>query len=405
MITMNFLDFLNERQNIEKTRNFNVFQTYTLDSLKKVFDFTKVSSLKKQHNPIRISVVGTNGKGSTSHYLACLFSKLGLHVGLYTSPHLLTPLERFQMVIQGNPNLPTWEKVNQCFENHFLAEIDRYQNLSYFEFLTVFAYCFFAEENTDVEIWEAGLGGRLDATKLVNAEYIVLTKIGLDHAAILGNTKEAICQEKLAIIGDQTLKLFAMDKEVESLNTVFTNRPRAEDVPLFVFACPPKESYLEMNFAYAKEIVSQILPDQKDSLSVMTIADLPKPKGRMEVLANNPLVVFDPSHNPDAILVTTLEFAKTHSKFHLLLGSLPDKDLSGILEVLPENTLESLTLWEGEGFARFPDPEGNLVHRTLRKSSQQEIVPLFQGRTPVLVLGSFRLYGIVANLIQNTIKM
>lgn len=402
---MNFLDFLNERQNIEKTRNFNVFQTYTLDSLKKIFDFTKVSSLKQQHKPIRISVVGTNGKGSTSHYLACLFSKLGLKVGLYTSPHLLTPLERFQIVTHGNPNLPTWEKVNQCYQNHFLAEIDRYQNLSYFEFLTVFAYRIFAEENTDVEIWEAGLGGRLDATKLVDAEYVVLTKIGLDHAAILGNTKEAICQEKLAIIGDQTLKLFALDKEVESFNSVFTNRPRVEDVPLFVFACPPKESYLEMNFTYAKEIVSQILSDQKETLAMITFFDLPKPKGRMEVLVKNPLVVFDPSHNPEAIFVTTLEFAKTHSKFHLLLGSLPDKDLSGILEVLPENSLESLNLWEGEGFAQFPDPMGNLLHRTVRQRSKAELVPLFQGRIPVLVLGSFRLYGIVANLIQNTIKM
>lgn len=404
---MKFLDFLNERQNIEKTRNFNVFQNYTLDSLKKVFDSSKETFNQKQHAPIRISVVGTNGKGSTSHYLACLISKLGKTVGLYTSPHLLSPLERFQIVKDGIPNLPHPNEVENCFQNEFLPNLSQYDSLSYFEYLTVFTYHFFQNQNVDVEIWEAGLGGRLDATKLVDADFVVLTKIGLDHSEILGKTKEVICKEKLGIIGEQTKALFALEEEVTSLPEAFQNFPQKDILPLHMVSSSPKESYLEFNFLYAKTILKVVFPNQKTNLELVHFQDLPKPKGRMEVLANQPLVVFDPSHNPDAIRTTALEFAKSHPKFHVLLGSLPDKDLSGILNSFleSETQLETLFLWEGNGFGRFPEPQGPLSPRVQRASTDLELVPLFQGRTPILVLGSFRLYGIVANLIQNTIKM
>lgn len=402
---MQLIEFLNQRQNIEKTRNFNVFQNYSLDELKIVFDHIKSTPLAKSHKPIRINVVGTNGKGSTSHYLACLFSSLGYKVGLYTSPHLLSPLERFQIVEKGIPSLPSVELVNHCFQSYFLSDEKRYQSLSYFEFLTLFTYRFFGEQNTDVEIWEAGLGGRLDATKLVEADYVVLTKIGLDHSEILGNTKEAICQEKLGIIGGQCLALFALDEEVDSLPIPFENRPFAQKTKLHRILTSPKESYLEKNFEYAKEIITIIQPESRGRLVPTTFSEIERPKGRMEVLSNSPPVVFDPSHNPDAILTTTLEFSKSHPKFHLLLGSLPDKDLAGILAVLPDSSLESLCLWEGSGFGKFPPPKDNLRSKTLHLQTEGELVPFFQGRIPVLVLGSFRLYGIVANLIQNTINM
>lgn len=407
MLNMKFLDFLNQRQNIEKTRNFNVFQNYTLDSLNEVFEPSKLFFHKKRHAPIRISVVGTNGKGSTSHYLACLASKLGKTVGLYTSPHLLSPLERFQIVKDGIPYLPHPIEVESCFQNEFLPNLSHFDSLSYFEFLTVFAYHFFQNQNVDFEIWEAGLGGRLDATKLVDADYVVLTKIGLDHSEILGKTKETICKEKLGIIGDHTKALFALQEEVDSLPEPFQNYPKKNIVPLHVIPSSPKESYLEANFLYAKKVLCLLFPDQKSNLELVQFQDIPKPKGRMEVLANDPLIVFDPSHNPDAVQRTTLEFAKTHPKFHALVASLPDKDLAGITNALLESEaqLETLTFWEGSGFGRFPEPKTPLSPRVLRARTESELVPLFRGRTPVLVLGSFRLYGIVANLIQNTIKM
>ncbi|TGK79821.1 bifunctional folylpolyglutamate synthase/dihydrofolate synthase [Leptospira montravelensis] len=399
---MLFLDFLNSLQNIEKTRNFNVFKEYSLDELSKLFLF--VNTKHKIQKPIRISVVGTNGKGSTSHYLASLLSIFGYKTGLYTSPHLSTPLERFQIFEDGKPQVPKEEEVNSFFKNSILPDLDKFKSLSYFEFLTIFTYLYFAKKNTDFEIWEAGLGGRLDATKLVNADHVIFTKIGLDHSEILGDTKEKICMEKLGILTDVCRNLLVMDHEDNSLKTLIQNFHKGNTSVQFL-PLEQKPTYLETNFLFSQTALSILYPDLTPKLNSITFESVAKPRGRMEVLQNSPEIVFDPAHNPDAIATTTREFAKTHPSFSLLLGSLPDKDLEGILLQLESLPLQSLVLWEGSGFGTFPalpDPLKPVAQRINRK---EDLIPLFQGRFPVLVLGSFRLYGIVAKLIQNTTNM
>lgn len=399
---MLFLDFLHSLQNIEKTRNFNVFKEYSLDELSKLFLF--VNTKHKIQKPIRISVVGTNGKGSTSHYLASLLSIFGYKTGLYTSPHLSTPLERFQIFEDGKPQVPKEEEVNSFFKNTILPDLDKFKSLSYFEFLTIFTYLYFAKENTDFEIWEAGLGGRLDATKLVNADHVIFTKIGLDHSEILGDTKEKICMEKLGILTDVCRNLLVMDPEDNSLKTLIQNFHKGNTSVQFL-PLEQKPTYLETNFLFSQTALSILYPDLTPKLNSITFESVAKPRGRMEVLQNSPEIVFDPAHNPDAIATTTREFAKTHPSFSLLLGSLPDKDLEGILLQLESLPLQSLVLWEGSGFGTFlalPDPLKLVAQRINR---EEDLNPLFQGRFPVLVLGSFRLYGIVAKLIQNTTNM
>lgn len=399
---MLFFDFLYSLQNIEKTRNFNVFKNYSLDGLSDLFLFLKTKH--KIQKPIRISVVGTNGKGSTSHYLASLLSILGYKTGLYTSPHLLTPLERFQIFVDGKPEVPKEEDVESFFKNTILPDLERYQSLSYFEFLTVFTYLFFAKENTEFEIWEAGLGGRLDSTKLVYADHVIFTKIGLDHSEILGDTKEKICLEKLGILTDVCRNLVVMDPEDDSLRTLIQNFPKGK-TKTQVLPLEKKPTYLETNFLFSQVALCCLYPDLTSKLNSITFESVAKPCGRMEVLQNSPEIVFDPAHNPDAIAATTSEFAKTHPSFSLLLGSLPDKDREGILSQLVGLPLHSLTLWEGSGFGSFPELPPGLTSTTTKVQAEEDLIPLFQGRFPVLVLGSFRLYGIVAKLIQNTTNM
>ncbi|TGL87726.1 bifunctional folylpolyglutamate synthase/dihydrofolate synthase [Leptospira congkakensis] len=399
---MLFLDFLHSLQNIEKTRNFNVFQSYSLDGLSELFQFVK--SEHGVHKPIRISVVGTNGKGSTSHYLASLLSVLGFKTGLYTSPHLLSPLERFQIFKEGKPAIPKEVDVETFFSKIILPNLEKFRSLSYFEFLTVFSYLYFAAEKTEFEIWEAGLGGRLDATKLVEADFLVLTKIGLDHSEILGDTKEKICLEKLGILTEVCRKLVAMDPEDNSLRTIIQNfsgnKTRLQILPL-----EKKPTYLETNFLFSKTTLSDLFPEFEPKLKSISFERIGRPKGRMEVLNKSPEIVFDPAHNPVAITTTTLEFSLTHQSFVIVLGSLPDKDREGILLALENLPLESLYLWEGPGFGSFSELPEALKTKTVRVQTEEELKALFQGRSPVLVLGSFRLYGIVANLIQNTINM
>ncbi|TGM59220.1 Mur ligase family protein [Leptospira vanthielii] len=399
---MQFLDFLYSLQNIEKTRNFNVFKEYTLDGLSELFQY--VISKHKVHKPIRISVVGTNAKGSTAHYLASLLSFLGYKTGLYTSPHLLSPLERFQVFEKGKVHLPKEEEVEDFFTKTILPDLYRFSSLSYFEFLTVFSYLFFSFQKTEFEIWEAGLGGKLDATKLVQADYVVLTKIGIDHSEILGDTKEKICREKLGILTDVCRKLVAMDPEDPSLRAILQNSPKNQ-TQVQILNLESKPSYLETNFLFAKATLAEFLPEKKDQIESIPWETTERPRGRMEVLKSSPEIVFDPAHNPEAIATTTLEFGRSHTSFSLILGSLPDKDREGILKELLALPLSALYLWEGPGFGVFPELPDPLRPITRRVQNEEDLLPLFQGRFPVLVLGSFRLYGIVAKLIQNTTNM
>ncbi|EMY69313.1 Mur ligase family protein [Leptospira vanthielii] len=399
---MQFLDFLYSLQNIEKTRNFNVFKEYTLDELSELFQY--VISKHNVHKPIRIGVVGTNAKGSTAHYLAALLSLLGYKTGLYTSPHLLSPLERFQVFEKGKVHLPKEEEVEDFFKKTILPDLYRFSSLSYFEFLTVFSYLFFSFQKTEFEIWEAGLGGKLDATKLVQADYVVLTKIGIDHSEILGDTKEKICREKLGILTDVCRKLVAMDPEDPSLQAIIQNSPKNQ-TQVQILNLESKPSYLETNFLFAKATLAEFLPEKKGQIELISWETTERPRGRMEVLKSSPEIVFDPAHNPEAIATTTLEFGRSHTSFSLVLGSLPDKDREGILKELVGLPLLSLYLWEGVGFGTYLELPETLKPITRRVQDEEDLLPLFQGRFPVLVLGSFRLYGIVAKLIQNTTNM
>ena len=181
---MNINQFLSSLTNLEKTRNFNVFKDYSLDEFISVLD--SFDLLKTNENTLRISLVGTNVKGSTAFSLSQLFLTLEncSPVGLYTSPHLIIQNER----IQVNGDMISDEWMNHKLNTFAKEEIERLKTLSYFEFFTFLSILFFKDNGCKTEIYEAGLGGRLDATKLVNPNIVVLTEVSLDHTEILGNT-------------------------------------------------------------------------------------------------------------------------------------------------------------------------------------------------------------------------
>jgi dihydrofolate synthase/folylpolyglutamate synthase len=140
-----------------------------------------------------ITVAGTNGKGSTVTFLTTILKEAGLNVGAYTSPHLLVYNER--VVINGKQ--VSDKQLCEAFEQVESARGD--VSLTYFEFGTLAAFALFEKANLDVAVLEVGLGGRLDAVNLVDADVAVMTTISLDHEAWLGNTREAIGIEKAGI--------------------------------------------------------------------------------------------------------------------------------------------------------------------------------------------------------------
>jgi len=141
-----------------------------------------------------IHVAGTNGKGSTCAMLESIYRAAGLRVGLFTSPHLVSFRERIQInrrLIPENDIVRLVEELRPASEAH---------ETTLFEFATVMALKYFAEHQCDLVIWETGLGGRLDATNIVNPLASVITNIGFDHTQWLGETLEKIAGEKAGII-------------------------------------------------------------------------------------------------------------------------------------------------------------------------------------------------------------
>src|SRR5881296_1037016 len=161
-----------------------------------------------------IHVAGTNGKGSTCAMLESIYRHSGLRVGLFTSPHLVSFAERIQI---NREWIPETEVVRQTEELHrLLAEFSKETHPTFFEFVTVMALRWFAEQRCDLVIWETGLGGRLDATNIVSPLASVITNIGFDHQQWLGDTLAQIAAEKAGIIKPGVPALTAAD-EAEAL--------------------------------------------------------------------------------------------------------------------------------------------------------------------------------------------
>ncbi len=376
---MGFLNFLKELPNLEKTRNFNVFKNYDLS----VFE-TYVSSLGLEPNESerkrRISVIGTNGKGSTAYFLSYfLKSKEDAIVGTYTSPHLLHVLERIAI----NLNAISEEMADSAFLILKEKSEQPLLNLSYFECLTLLAFQVFKMQKCNWEVWEAGLGGRLDATKLCQAETIVLTKIGLDHCEILGNTKEQIVREKIGISGIHTKRLFSMTQGDQALDDFIEKEAKAKGLDFYRFQSTVQfKSYLEENKNYAKFVLDSLkisVPDKVMQSSIQV-------PGRMEVLRKEPLLLYEPAHNPDAVFSSVAEA----NPEILIIGILPDKDGLSILKKLESFKNLEIYLIESEGFFRW---------ESLPKTDRTKLLPLSDLpnilgsiKKKALALGSFRLY-------------
>lgn len=180
-------------------------------SLDSISDFCSMMGNPQDHFPA-IHVAGTNGKGTTCQMLASVYQTAGYKTGLYTSPHLLDYRDRFKV----NGSSISESDLVLFFQN-FEDEI-RKKELSYFELSTAIAFWYFNHQKVDIAIIETGLGGRLDATNIINPLVSVITSIGLDHTDILGDTIELIAAEKAGIIKPNTPVVVGdLPKEAESV--------------------------------------------------------------------------------------------------------------------------------------------------------------------------------------------
>lgn len=387
--------FLSSLTNLEKTRNFNVFKEYSLDGFRSILESFGV--LEKPNDILRISVVGTNGKGSTAFFLSqMLLQNSNLSpVGLYISPHLLTQNER----IQVNGNLISDEWMNQRLNSFSKTELERLRTLSYFEFFTFFSILHFADNGCKTEVYEAGLGGRLDATKLANPDIVILTKIALDHTEVLGDTEEKILLEKLQIVGTNTKFVYTFLQEDNLLN-ITKSFCKENKIELVVYPYPVTKDYLSFNKEYALFIVNSILESKNQpKISEDILPQIANMNGRMQVLRRKPILLFDIGHNPSAIqfLLQSVEISFPYERtWEVYIGLLKDKDLARILEILTTNLIvKKIYLITGEiwntGY------ENELKIKPITEANFLEMVA--NSNMPSLVLGSFRLYPLVKKVV------
>lgn len=313
-------------------------------------DLTNTLALLKQlKNPQQnfksIHVGGTNGKGSVSHMLASVLQTAGYKVGLYTSPHLKDFRERIR--IDGEP-IPKTDVVEFINEHKDFLEA---QKLSFFEMTVGMAFDYFAKEAVDIAIIEVGMGGRLDSTNVITPLLSVITNIGMDHTAILGNTLEEIAGEKAGII-KKNVPVVIGETTAET-KRVFKSKAKKEASTIF-FAEDMDDPILKTDLGgnYQKSNLKTCLK----SLEVLTtlegwkitktaikkglteVKSRTQLRGRWEILADEPKLIADTAHNKEGLaLVLKQVLEEKYENLHIVLGFVNDKDLDGILPLFPKS--------------------------------------------------------------------
>lgn len=324
-----------------------------------------------------VHVAGTNGKGSTSHMLAAILQTAGYKTGLYTSPHLKDFRERIRI----NGIMISEEDVLKFVNNQygFIEDLAP----SFFEVTVAMAFEHFVVNQVDIAIIEVGLGGRLDSTNVIQPILSVISNIAFDHMDILGNTLPLIAGEKAGIIkkgvpviisqkqadvaGVFIKKAVKQDSQLTFASEEFliTRSNSQHFSPEFISVdiilknerMPPYFSFntLELdltgtyqlkNLAGVLSAVKQLrdlgyqISDKNITDALRRVKALTGLMGRWQLLQQAPQLICDTGHNEDGIreVVKNIE-QSTFEQLHMVIGMLRDKDISGILKLLPKNAI------------------------------------------------------------------
>ena len=324
-----------------------------------------------------IHIGGTNGKGSTIAFLKNMLEKLGLRVGVFSSPYLIHYTD--QISINGESISEARLEVLMA-DYQFLLEGEAAANLqgtTEFEIITAIAYDYFAAEQVDVAIMEVGMGGLLDSTNVCQPILTGITTIGLDHVALLGDTLEAIAEQKAGII-KQGVPLVTGCISLEAL-AVIDHIAAGKDAPRLAYGADYQVRHQESvvtgevfdytsslrqghfqtgllglhqieNAGMAIALLDTFCQEDgrelvSNDLLAQTLEETRWP-GRLEVVSRDPLMILDGAHNPHAIkaLVATLQerFADYHKE--ILFTCIKTKALEDMLDLLEQIPDTELTL-------------------------------------------------------------
>ena len=287
-----------------------------------------------------IHIAGTNGKGSVSTFVSTALKAAGYKVGTFVSPYIVDFCERVQI----NGEYISREDLCRLSQK----VIDTKVELTEFEFITALGFLYFSENKIDIAVLETGLGGRFDATNVIDAPLVsVITKIGFDHTAILGDTIKQIAKEKCGIIKNNTV-VTTFTQPQEALDVIKISAPKLI-IPIKNDLTNVNVSVLGNSFTYKNinyktnlggkyQIENAIVAIETLKSSGLGITEDNIKQGllnafipaRLEVLSQDPLIVIDGAHNPDGAdaLCSAL---KEYKNVTAIVGVMRDKNYNDVL--------------------------------------------------------------------------
>ncbi|MEJ2505866.1 MAG: bifunctional folylpolyglutamate synthase/dihydrofolate synthase [Ignavibacteriaceae bacterium] len=381
-----------------------------------------------QRNLKAIHIAGSNGKGSTAAFIASILMEYGYKTGLYTSPHFVKFNER--ITING-------EQIDNEYVAGFITEHWSYiteHELTFFEVTSALAFEYFSNSKVDYAIIETGLGGRLDATNVLNPIAVVITSVSLEHTNVLGTEISGIAKEKAAIIKQGT-KVFTglLDPEADAVVERKCNEENCElfrlqeyinekddrlelyteEIELDEWNVPLKGKYQVYNSALAALVVSNtfVLDDnRKITHGISNVIKNTGIEGRFEYLHKGPDIILDSAHNIAGVREFLSEFNKSAGKYQrkvLLFGVMRDKAIEQMLIELGKSFDEiHLTQIDNERSAKIDELKKicfDIKIDALEEPVGMELINKFlksENKDCLVVLGSMYLLGEVKSKLQ-----
>ncbi len=421
-----------------------------------------------------IHVAGTSGKGSTCYLISSLLSSQGFKVGFHQSPHLTDVTERFQIKTStsfssSNQNISKEEFISYLNKIiPIINQVDKttYGSLTYFEILVGLAYLFFYEKKVDYVVIETGLGGRYDATNTVSRsdKLSVITKIGLDHVAILGKTIEAISLQKALIINKNSQAISTyQDPRAKKVIREVAKKKQAKVIFVSPLSFRPSERSERVEESYSKDPSTSLgmtyklglIGDYQKENADLAIAiinflskrdgfvisqekikkvfETAKFAGRFDIkkillaqASKNKMVIFDGAHNPQKMeaFISSLIKQFPNKKFNFLLAFKKGKDYQNMLKIIILKAAVGKIILTGfftenqdmRNASEEPREIGRELNR-LNQSSQlnqdsdrvnYEIIPslkkawktILSNKDPIVVTGSLYLVGEIYRILK-----
>lgn len=405
---------------------------YWIETQTKFKPKTDLSRMRYAYNMLDLSlkdtkfihVAGTNGKGSVCSYLTHICLEMGLSVGTYTSPYLISFNERMRINGQMIGDEDLLKEINSIytFNEAFLKAYG--EHLAFFELLTLMALNYYQKLEVDVIIMEVGLGGLLDATNVINYDVSLITNIGFDHMKQLGNTLESIAFNKLGILKSKNHLISTVDKELypyfmsymKDLDVSYRliNNHTYQLLSLNPVSYIYKHETYDVSLLGKHQVLNSILAIEAalylyPNLHIKTIQNGLKKAiwaGRLELIVDQ--VYIDGAHNIHALsaLADSLSLTFKDKQIHVLFSALGDKDIKAMLAVV-HSFSRSVVLTSFDDF-RYKDlSEFEDQSHTYIKDFNEAFDSIYSKLTSkdvLLITGSLHFAGYAKKILLNQIK-